>query len=288
MARRWGFVVIVAWLAVGCGGAADPVPPHETFTLASQVLAETRVLNVWLPPGYAETEARFPVLYMPDGGVGEDFPHLANTVAELVAQGAAPSLLLVGIENTERRRDLTGPSEVPADAEIAPVTDGASRFRAFLADELFPEVARRYRVNDRRAIVGESAAGLFIVETLLLRPEMFDVSVAMDPALHWNDHFLVRHAPGLLAGLPARHLDLWFAGSAAPDIAPHTRALAAALSAAAPPTLTWQYSDEPGEQHRTIFRATKVKALRWALPRLLEGGAAGAAEPPAPAPGASG
>jgi len=29
--------------------------------------------------------------------------------------------------------------------------------------------------------------------------------------------------------------------------------------------LVWKYSDEPEEQHNTIFRATKEKALIWTL-----------------------
>ncbi|MEM7561320.1 MAG: alpha/beta hydrolase, partial [Planctomycetota bacterium] len=66
-----------------------------------------------------------PVLYMPDGGIKEDFPHIANTLAKLIAENTIPPMILVGIENTERRRDLTGPSEVAAEETIAPLTDGA-------------------------------------------------------------------------------------------------------------------------------------------------------------------
>ena len=75
--------------AAGCRDAApaDPVPPHETFTLESQAVGETRVVCVWTPPSYAQSDAAYPVLYMPDGGVREDFPHIANTIADLMARG---------------------------------------------------------------------------------------------------------------------------------------------------------------------------------------------------------
>ena len=262
-------VTILVWtLAIaGCSKPAprDTVPPHETFTLPSQAVGEDRVINVWTPPGYADGESVYPVVYMPDGGVAEDFPHIANTLAALVDAGDIAPVVLVGIENTERRRDLTGPSSVPEDAEIAPVTDGAARFRAFIADELFPEIGRRYRVDDRRAIVGESAAGLFIVETLFLAPEMFDVYLAMDPAIYWNDHDLVKQAPARLRAFPSRPVALWFAASDAADIYPDTEKLADILEQRAPASLTWTYEPRPREHHNTIFRATKESAFRWGL-----------------------
>src|SRR3954454_24729530 len=55
----------------------DPVPAHDTFTVTSRALRELRLVNVHVPQGYATSQAaKFPVLYMPDGGVDEDFPHV--------------------------------------------------------------------------------------------------------------------------------------------------------------------------------------------------------------------
>lgn len=59
----------------GNGTEATPSTPliiGETFTIYSQVLHETRRINVYLPAGYAESpNLRLPVLYMPDGGIAE-------------------------------------------------------------------------------------------------------------------------------------------------------------------------------------------------------------------------
>ncbi|HAN97903.1 MAG TPA: esterase [Planctomycetaceae bacterium] len=251
----------------GCGStvADDPVPEHDSFELRSELLDETRRLCVWLPPDYASGDRVYPVLYMPDGGVAEDFPHLANTIAELVEQEAIEPLLVVGIENADRRRDLSGPSTTLYDAQFAPQTDGAATFRAFIRDELIPEIERRYRVDKRRAIVGESLAGLFVVDTLVRESELFEIYLAMDPSLWWDDHRIVREASTWAPALGARKLSFWFAGSDAEDIRVHTRALAAVLDESAPETLRWTYSDQPNEQHRTIFRATKEQAFRWGL-----------------------
>lgn len=261
-------LVLVVTALVGCNKqqlAPDPLPEHETFKIESSVVGETRTICVWLPPAYTASQDSLPVLYMPDGGIKEDFPHIANTLAKLVAEGSIPPTILVGIENTERRRDLTGPSEVASDEKIAPLSDGASKFREFIVDELFPEIDRRYRATDRRAIIGESAAGLFVVEILFLRPEMFDSYMAFDPALYWNDRYLVKTAKEHLASLPDSKIKFWFAGSDASDIQPHTRELQSILKASAPISLEWTYSDQPEEKHNTIFRATKEQAIKWTL-----------------------
>ena len=202
---------------------------------------------------------------MPDGGINEDFPHIANTIAKLVNNKSIPPIILVGIENTERRRDLTGFSEVVEDEKIAPVSDGAGKFRAFISEELFKEVNKRYRTNNRKGIIGESTAGLFVVETFLLSPEMFDFYIAMDPALWWNNKHLVRTAKEHLAKFAPQEKRFWFAGSNAKDISPHTNELAKILETDAPNSLIWKYSDEPKEKHNTIFRATKEQALKWIL-----------------------
>ena len=118
-----------------------------------------------------DARARFPVLYMPDGGVAEDFVHVAGLVQVLVGNGTMRPHVLVGIENTQRRRDMTGPTENEDDKKIAPKVGGSEAFRKFIREELMPEVRRRYRTTDATAIVGESLAGLFVVETFLLEPD---------------------------------------------------------------------------------------------------------------------
>src|SRR5690606_15019238 len=122
---------------------------------------------------YAESDTlRLPVLYMPDGGIHEDFLHIAGLVQISSLNGTMRPFLLVGIENTERRRDLTGPTENEEDRQIAPRVGGSAAFRAFLRDELRPAIEAAYRTTGETALIGESLAGLFVVETLLLEPDL--------------------------------------------------------------------------------------------------------------------
>ena len=71
-------------------------------------MGDTRHCNVYLPLGYAESVTlRLPMLYISDGGLGEDFLHIAVLAQVLVGNGSMRPFILVGIENTQRRRDLT-------------------------------------------------------------------------------------------------------------------------------------------------------------------------------------
>lgn len=243
----------------------DPVPAHDTFTIISQQVGETRTINVWVPTEYSKNTDSYPVMYMADGGIKEDFPHIAETFDALVKSNKIPPMILVGIENAQRRRDLSGPTEVKEDKKIAPVVGGSEKFRAFVNDELFPEINKRYRTTSKKGILGESLSGLFVMETFFLKPEMFDYYIAFDPSLWWNNHYLVKTAKKHLEKFPTHKKILWFAGSDTKDISTYTKDLSEILTSEKPSNIKWMYSDEPNEKHMTIFRATKEKALIWTL-----------------------
>ena len=246
--------------------SAAPLAIGETFALQSKILGETRRINVYLPSGYsASPSTRFPVLYMPDGGIGEDFLHVAGLVQVSVGNGTMRPFILVGIENTERRRDLTGPTEVADDRKIAPHVGGSGRFRSFLRDELMPQVEKRYRTTKERAIVGESLAGLFVVETFLVEPELFDTYMAFDPSLWWNGQKLVNEAPQRLDGHPKLEKTLYMASSSDQGIEDGPQKLVDALREHAPPGLHWHYEKMPGEKHSTIFHPAALLAFRAVL-----------------------
>lgn len=244
---------------------ARPLAIGETFTMRSAVLHETRRINVYLPPAYRSSrDLRLPVLYMPDGGVEEDFIHVAGLLQVLIGNGSMRPFVLVGIENTERRRDLTGPTERASDKSIAPHVGGSAQFRAFIRDELFPEVQKRYRTTGERAIVGESLAGLFIIETLLLDPHMFDTYIAFDPSLWWNGGALVAIAASTLPRQRDGAKTLFVAASS--DATGDTMdAFVKTLHDAATPQLHWIYEPMPAEKHSTIYHPAALRAFRTVL-----------------------
>lgn len=233
----------------------------ETFTIDSKVLGETRRIDVYLPPGCEESkEARVPVLYMPDGGMAEDFLHVAGLVQVSVGNGTMRPFILVGIENTERRRDMTGPTENPEDKKIAPHVGGSGVFRKFLRDELIPEVKRRYRTTEESAIVGESLAGLFVVETFLLAPDLFDTYLAFDPSLWWNKGALVQGAGKQLRARLKLEKTLYFASSV--EGGADIEQFAEVLKKDAPPGVHWHFEKMPEEKHGTIYHPAALRAFR--------------------------
>lgn len=257
------------------GGASRSATPvlalaitgGETFTIESKVLGETRRINVLVPTVYGQkVDEAMPVLYMPDGGMDEDFLHIAGLVQVLVSNGGMRPHVLVGIENTQRRRDMTGPTEVAEDRKIAPVVGGSAAFRRFIRDELMPVVRSRYRTTGEAAIIGESLAGLFAVESFLAEPTMFQRCIAIDPSLWWNSESLVKDAAAMMRapeiGGPRA---LYVAFSNEPTIAEPARRFAAALTGSQRQGVTFTSVQLPEESHATIYHPAAMAALRAAL-----------------------
>lgn len=241
---------------------AMPLVIGETFSINSKILGETRRINVYLPPVYKESPgSRVPVLYMPDGGLAEDFLHVAGLVQVSIGNETMRPFLLVGIENTERRRDMTGATEVEKDKKIATRVGGSAMFRKFIRKELMPQIKTRYRTTEETAIVGESLAGLFVVETFLLEPDLFDTYIAFDPSLWWNNQKLVGEADKQLRSHPELKKTLYLASSG-DDIADITQRFADVLSRNAASGISWHYEKMPDEKHSTIYHPAALKAFR--------------------------
>lgn len=249
-------------LTASSAAAQETAPPHDSLTIQSVETREARRINVYLPPGYAEARGtRYPVLYMPDGGIQEDFPHVAAAVDSAIRAGEMRPMLVVGIENTQRRRDMTGPTTVARDSTIAPRVGGSAAFRAFIARELMPEIERRYRVTNETAIMGESLAGLFVVETFFAQPDLFDTYIALSPSLWWNAEALVRASGERLRTMPRVRAAL-FVASAGDDVPAEAGRLADALREHAPANIRWRYEPRPDLTHATIYRGMEKKVLR--------------------------
>ena len=269
--KKLYFLILSLLIFISCNSTKssdtaiiEDAPDHETLKINSKILGEERTINIWLPPQYKDSETKFPVLYMPDGGIKEDFPHVAKTIAELVEAKKIFPIILVGIENIERRKDLTGPTTVESDKKVAPVVGKSANFRKFIKSELMPEISSKYRTTNEKGIIGESLAGYFVMETLFLEPNTFDYYIAFDPSLWWNNHQLVENSHKYLRNYTTPK-KLWFAGSQATDIQPYTKELSTLLKINSYRNLDWNYSPEPNEKHETIFKATKEKALLWTL-----------------------
>ncbi|MFZ6747910.1 alpha/beta hydrolase [Undibacterium sp. Ren11W] len=240
-----------------------PLVIGDSLELVSKGLGETRRINVYLPDAYPADRSRtFPVIYMLDGGLAEDFLHIAGLMQVSMANGSMRPFILVGIENTVRRHDLTGPSENALDKKEVPNLGGSALFRQFIADELIPEIEQRYRTTKERALIGESLAGLFTLECLLHAPDLFQTYIAIDPSLWWNDEALTSQFAEKLRKQPRLAKNLYFASAGQAGMANVANKFSDMLKASQVQGLHWTYENYPKESHASIYHPAALTVFR--------------------------
>jgi predicted alpha/beta superfamily hydrolase len=245
----------------------QPIVIGEVHKLNSRVLGQDRRIAVRLPTGYSEKpDGRYAVVYVIDGGPEQDFPHLAGLAQSADVNGTFEPFILVGIETVKRRQEITpAATDVSAyTAELGVAPGGSARFRRFIAEEVKPWVEARYRTNGQDAVIGESLAGLFVVETLFEAPGLFDDYVAVSPSLWWDDMKFGRQAAAYLRRLPPgkRRLYLTLADEGYRHEA-GVDALVAGLKVAAPAGLQWMYVPQAdAETHASIYHGAALDAFR--------------------------
>lgn len=191
----------VPGVAVAASSASTPITIGQTH-LVDFADGDPRQVNVYLPEGYADGAKRYPVLYLIDGGLSQDFLHVAGTSALNAVWGRSLPVIVVGIESKDRRAELIGSAGNAAQHKQYPTAGQSTRFRAFLRDKVKPLIEADYRTNGDDGVIGESLAGLFIVETWLREPGLFHRYAAIDASLWWDDAALAKAAAGLIATSP--------------------------------------------------------------------------------------
>jgi len=133
-----------------------------------------RPLGVYLPPGYDDTDERYPTVYVIQGyGAKVPMwldqnpfqPTLIESVDAAVAAGEALPCILVLVDAWTR---YGGSQFVDS--------PGTGRYHSYLCDEVVPWVDARYRTlnaPESRAIAGKSSGGFGAMITPMLRPDLF-------------------------------------------------------------------------------------------------------------------
>jgi uncharacterized protein len=271
--QRWVLMLGFTGLAPACHPSA-PAPPQPVeigtgYEVTSEILSQVRRINVYLPPGYTRGNLRYPVLYLLDGGVDEDFIHIAG-IASLAADfRRLREFIVVGIESIDRYHDLVHPAADPADRVRLPTSGGSAAFRSFIRRELRPFVESRFRVSEETVLIGESAAGLFVLESFLREPDLFAGYIAVSPMLWWDDQSLVREATSLLGKPfpPSPRLYLTI-GDEGGTMRSALNDLVHNLKARGRPDWEITYAPMEHESHGTIFHPAALAAIRefFAIP----------------------
>ena len=262
--------ILAAASPVEAQSEPTPIVIGQSYALPSAVLGATREINVWLPPGYAESGRSYPVLYLLDGGTTwQDFHHISGLAQLGTVNGTTRDIILIGIASVDRRNELALPTENPELIARYPTHGQSERFRRLIADEVLPFVESRFRTNGETALMGESLAGLFVVETFLKEPQMFDAWVAVSPSLWWDGGRLAQQSGAHLRdhSNDARTLILTM-GNEGAEAQALMETLTANLREHASPGLTWTFQPRPDETHATIYHGAALDAFRrlYALP----------------------
>ncbi len=251
-----------------CVRAQKDVTFGQQYNLPSSTLAEDRVLNVLLPREYADSTAKeYPVIYLLDGAVSEDFFHVAGLVRYYQDHHMMPPTILVGIANTDRKRDMTYPSSDPRDRADFPTTGGSARFIEFLQKELTNWTETTFRATDHRTLVGQSLAGLLATEVLLKYPGHYDDYIIISPSLWWDREGLYQRMDSLTSALTDLPQRLFLsAGTEYPVMVNGSQKLARLLEDRADAT----FLHLPAEDHNTILHEALNRAFdQWYDPTVI-------------------
>lgn len=192
------------------------LPGMEVKTFYSKVLGEKRKIRIQTPAGMNSWDA-YPVLYVLDGEVQTT---MAAGQVQYLSESykIIPNLIVVGVENTDRTRDLTpthsiiGPDGKPDTSVNAfgKNSGGGERFLQFMKEELMPYIEQRYHPAPYTILSGHSLGGLMAVYCLLTHPDYFNSYLAISPSLQWDDKAVVKLASKNLGSVTELNKVLFF------------------------------------------------------------------------------
>lgn len=252
------------------GPAAEgaPIQAGVSYVLHSDVLGDDRQINVWLPPDYLRSQVNYTVLYLLDGALDQDFHHIAGLAQLGSLSWTYGPIIVVGVQTKDRRAELTPRASDARYLQAFPQSGGADRFRQFLETEVLPFVEGRFRTGPRRALMGESLGGLFVVDTLMNQPSLFHDYVAISPSLWWDDRRPMHDAAIHLTAAKGTGRRLYLAvADEGGTMQEGVDLLRRALGDSRTDAIEWRYSDRSSiATHATIYHSAAEEALRWLYP----------------------
>ncbi|MDQ8144026.1 alpha/beta hydrolase-fold protein [Chryseobacterium sp. CFS15] len=177
-----------------------PLTIGEIRIFKSKILKEDRILNIYLPQNFDKTKS-YPIIYLLDGSMNEDFIHVTGLVQFFNQMYSMPETIVVGIANIDRKKDFTFHTDLKDLQTDYPTTGHSDKFISFLEKELKPYIESQFKTADKY-LFGQSLGGLLATEILLKKPEMFNNYFIISPSLWWDDESLLKQASQLLTKIP--------------------------------------------------------------------------------------
>ena len=173
----------------------------KTDSIQSKILGENRKIWVHVPDG--GTNQKYPVVYVLDGD--GHFSSVVGMIQQLSTGGNnnCPKMIVVGIPNTDRTRDLT-PTHVDVDPPFMDSTSsktsgGGENFIAFIEKELMPHIEAKYPTAPHKIFIGHSFGGLAVIQTFVHHTHLFSSYICIDPSMWWDKQKLLTQTQKALA-----------------------------------------------------------------------------------------
>jgi hypothetical protein len=257
--------VFIFGLSFNNQAGEDKITIGEKVTFQSKILDEDRVMLVYTPDGYEDSDYKYPVMYVLDGKW--HFHHATGIVQYLSSRGLMPPTIVVAIVNVDRNRDFT-----PTHIDKAPVSGGADKFMSFITDELMPYVDKNYRTYPYEILVGHSLGGTFATYSLLTSPNVFDAYIAISPYLMYDDDMLLAKTKTDLAASYNPEQIFYMTLGDEPKYTESVESFAKMVKTASPKGLEFSYTHMTKEDHTTIPHLSIYYGLEtiytdWKLPK---------------------
>lgn len=266
-------VLGVLILAPGARAQDQQLDAPTRITIKSDVLGEDRVVLVRTPAAYARNQTRYPVLYMTDGEA--QIAHTIATLAFLAREGRIPEMIVVGITNTDRTRDLTPTSGTMPGGRPGqfPTSGGADKFLKFIETELIPNIESKYRVQPFRVFAGHSLGGMFAIHAMISRPDIFSAYIAVSPSLQWDNDIMLERIEAFLKSRKEFKKTLYVSlGTEPVDITDSYNMFRGLLEKYPIKDFEWEAQVMSNEDHGSVVLLSHYNGLRkawsgWVLPR---------------------
>ena len=258
----------------------------EAVTIHSSILNENRRVLIYAPKDSNHPEKKYPVIYVLDAD--NHFAQMVEYSKYLSRQDVyvIPPLIVVGITNTDRNRDLT-PSRSNVDysgkldtTDNSPYKNsgGNEHFLQFTQKELIPYVNANYKTEPYRIFAGHSFGALTTINCLINYPDMFNAYIAVSPSFWWDQKFLLKLADRKLKLESTLSKTLFFSNGnegSSPNSPFRTDVLKfdSLLKKRNIKGLDFEYMDYPTESHMTVPIKSYYDGLRfiyrqWVLPSM--------------------
>jgi len=145
----------------------------------SQILDEDRLLFIHLPRGYEDTQLVYPVMYLLYVDIYNYFADAAIITEKLGGTGEIPPVIVIGVANTNRYRDL-----LPVKTRGRSEAGGSENFLRFLEEELIPHVDKTYRTKNFRILAGPQTAAVFSLYAFITKPGLFNAFLSENPFMN--------------------------------------------------------------------------------------------------------